>query len=385
MPGPVKDLRPITLLKVIRKTLSKITLERLKPKMERYLSLSQCAYRGNRSTTDVVWSYRFLLAKVQLYCIRLFSTGIDMTAAFDTIIRSEIVKIVQEIGDEDDVRLTRALLSESTLEINLKEFDGERVVFQCNIGSPQGDGLSGPLFTLYLEKAMREVRAEMQCTPTPEDHSYPTNISERQTINLNIPHHDYHNLPKAPDEMTYADDADFIFSSIISQSKLNKDVGSILKKYNLLVNEEKTENVALIRGDRNNEMWRQSIKLGSKLGDIEDINRRKSLATVSFKNMTEMWLKGQAYISLSDRLDLFDALVMSIFRYNSACWGLRKSDILSINSFHRSLLRKVCNIKWPDKISNIKLYRLTKRKPIIIDITIARWKYFLIEIYGEKL
>ena len=37
MPGPVKDLRPITLLKVIRKTLSKITLERLKPKMERLL------------------------------------------------------------------------------------------------------------------------------------------------------------------------------------------------------------------------------------------------------------------------------------------------------------------------------------------------------------
>ena len=286
------------------------------------------------------------------------------------------MKFVQEIENEDDVRLTRAPLSESILEINLKVFDDERVVFQCNIGSPRGDGLSGPLFTLYLEKAMREVRAGMQCTPTPEDHSYPINISERQTINPNIPHHDYHNLPKAPDEMTYADDADFIFSSIISQSKLNKDVGSILKKYNLLVNEEKTENVALIRGDRNNEMWRQSIKLGSKLGDIEDINRRKSLATVSFKNMTEMWLKGQAYISLSDRLELFDALVMSIFRYNSACWGLRKSDILSINSFHRSLLRKVCNIKWPDKISNIKLYRLTKRKPIIIDITVARLKYF---------
>ena len=86
----------------------------------------------------VVWSYRFLLDKVQLYCIKLFSTGIDMTAAFDTIIRAEIVKIIEEIGDEDDVRLTRALLSESSLEINLKEFDGEKVVFQCNIGSPQG-------------------------------------------------------------------------------------------------------------------------------------------------------------------------------------------------------------------------------------------------------
>ena len=32
MPCPPKDLRPITLLKVIRKALSKITLNRMKPK-----------------------------------------------------------------------------------------------------------------------------------------------------------------------------------------------------------------------------------------------------------------------------------------------------------------------------------------------------------------
>ena len=376
MPGPVKDLRPITLLKVIRKTLSKITLERLKPKMERYLSHSQCAYRGNRSTTDVVWSYRFLLAKVQEYNLTLYSTGIDMTAAFDTIIRSEIIKIIEEIGDEDDVRLVRALLSESTLEIHMKDFDGERIVFQCNIGSPQGDGLSGPLFTLYLEKAMRDVRAEMQCTPIPSEHSYPVNSSERQITAVATPQHDYHRLPAVPDEMTYADDADFVSKSLISQNKLNKDVGTLLKKHNLLVNNEKTENLTLMRGNRNTEMWRQSTKLGSKLGDIEDINMRKALAIDSFNKMHHMWIKGQAYISLSDRLDLFDALVISVFRYNSSCWGLRKTDIISLNSFHRNLLRKVCNIKWPDRISNIKLYRLTKRKPIIIDITTARWKYF---------
>ena len=74
---------------------------------------------------------------------------------------------------------------------------------------------------------MREVRAEMQCTPTPTDHPYPTNPSERRTATL--PHHDYHSLLTVPDEMSYADDADFVSKSIISQRKINKDVGSIVK------------------------------------------------------------------------------------------------------------------------------------------------------------
>ncbi len=65
MPGPAKNLRPITLLTVLRKTLSKIALARLKPKIEKYLHPSQSAYRPNRSTTDVMWSYRWILAQTE--------------------------------------------------------------------------------------------------------------------------------------------------------------------------------------------------------------------------------------------------------------------------------------------------------------------------------
>ena len=65
MPGPPKDLRPVTLLKFIRKILEKITLKRLKPRFEIYLPPSQSAYRNGRPT-DIIWSYRWLLAKVQV-------------------------------------------------------------------------------------------------------------------------------------------------------------------------------------------------------------------------------------------------------------------------------------------------------------------------------
>ena len=146
MPGPAKDLRPIILLRVIRKCLSKITLTRLKPAMEEYLSPSQSAYRNGRSTTDIVWAYRWILAKVIEYEIKIHSTGIDMTAAFDTLVRETLIRIVEEIADKYTARMVRVLLSDTILEVKAQDTDCETIKFESNIGSPQGDSLSGPLF-----------------------------------------------------------------------------------------------------------------------------------------------------------------------------------------------------------------------------------------------
>ncbi|GFR98825.1 endonuclease-reverse transcriptase [Elysia marginata] len=54
--GPPNNLRPITLLNSLRKALSVITLNRIRPDVERYLSNTQSRFRPNRSTADVVWS-----------------------------------------------------------------------------------------------------------------------------------------------------------------------------------------------------------------------------------------------------------------------------------------------------------------------------------------
>ena len=56
--GPTKYLKPITLLEVIRKILSKIFMGRTDNKINNHLSQSQSAYRKSRSTTDAVWAHR---------------------------------------------------------------------------------------------------------------------------------------------------------------------------------------------------------------------------------------------------------------------------------------------------------------------------------------
>ncbi|KAK4307731.1 hypothetical protein Pmani_020521 [Petrolisthes manimaculis] len=60
------------------------------------------------------------------------------------------------------------------------------------------------------------------------------------------------------------------------------------------------------------------------------------------------------------KIRIFKACVESIFLYNSELWTVNKTTANKIHSFHRRMLRKAINIKWPRKISNEQLYNKTK-------------------------
>ena len=95
--GPVTNLRPVILLPVIRKILSNVVLARIKPKVDEYLYLSQSAYCEKRSTGDIIWAYRWIIAKAQKAKEKIYITGIDLSSAFDTIIREKLVVILETI------------------------------------------------------------------------------------------------------------------------------------------------------------------------------------------------------------------------------------------------------------------------------------------------
>ena len=123
--------------------MSNIVLHRIQPKVEDYLSASQSAYRPNRSTSDIVWAHKFLTARIQKYRETIFITGIDMSSAFDTIKRKELLEILETFLDDDETRIIRYLLSDTSIEIKTNS-NVTVEPFNTNVGSPQGDGLSGP-------------------------------------------------------------------------------------------------------------------------------------------------------------------------------------------------------------------------------------------------
>ena len=157
------------------------------------------------------------------------------------------------------------------------------------------------MFVIYLEAALREVR-----------------------ICLEIP-------PGELTELAYADDVDFILENADKAKKIIPTVQTKLATFNLKVNTTKTE---ITEVGRRKEEWKKVRKLGSLLDTKADIQRRKTLATVAMKDMFKIWIRKNK-ISEKRLLRLYNALVLPILLYNCGTWAPTKSDLESLNAFHR--------------------------------------------------
>jgi exonuclease III len=353
--GPVKNLRPVILLPIIRKIMSIIVLARIRPAYEQYLSPSQSAYRSDRCTADLVWAHRWIIAKAHVKQIAIDITGLDLTAAFDTINREELLSILEPIVNEDEMRMIRLLLSNTTLEIRTKGVQTEP--FESNIGSPQGDSISGVLFNIYLEDALRRIRAQINEEDIHIEHNY---SRQPQT--------------RLPSEMIYADDTDYPTIEDETKRKRLDATYRTLPERNLKVNEDKTEHTRISRG-ANEKSWRSVKKLGSLLGDREDIARRKQLATAAMNDLENVWIRNDR-IKRATRLNLYNALVKPVLLYNCNTWGMSAKDASDLDAFHRQQLRRVLGIRWPQTIRNTILYETCNSSPISAYITRQRWKLF---------
>ena len=260
-----------------------------------------------------------------------------MSSAFDTICRKKLLSELVTFLENDDIKLIRTLLANTTLTFTSGK---QTVTIKTTIGTPQGDSLSPILFTIYLEAAMKELRKLL-----------PTN--ERLTK-----------------ELIYADDVDLIFDTEEEAQKYVPIISSTLRQWNLKVNESKTE---ITRIERYQEEWKKVRKLGSLINESEDIKRRKVLAQNAFNELKNIWTRKDK-IREQKRIQLYEALVIPILLYNCGTWGLTKQNLESLNTMHRKHLRNIIGVHWPEKISNPDLYDRCKVKPISHRVKEQRWK-----------
>jgi hypothetical protein len=348
-PGEMKSLRPIVLLNTLRKTLSLITLHRMRPNVEKFLPHSQSGFRPFRSTADAVWTHKWMIARVMKAREEIHILGHDMSRAFDTISRQLLIDELKNIIDQDSWRLALSLLERTTLQARIGR--ALSTPFETNIGTPQGDSLSPVLFIIYLELAMRELRAA--CPRPPSDNS-------------------------VPQEIIYADDMDTISKSLDFIAQTEAAAPAALDRWHLLVNSDKTEHTTLKRGEETTteqEPWRNTKKLGTLLGDTQEMHRRKQLAAAAFQSMKRIWSRKQHNkISVALRLRLYNAYVLPVLTYNACTWALSQTEQEELDAFHRRQLRKVIGIKYPRIISNEWLYMRCNTQALSHTIRGARWR-----------
>ncbi|GFS05210.1 endonuclease-reverse transcriptase [Elysia marginata] len=127
------------------------------------------------------------------------------------------------------------------------------------------------------------------------------------------------------------------------------------------------------------EDWKKVKKVGSLLGDTEDIERRKQLSNLALEKLSRIWIRNDKVKQVT-RLNLYRALVKSILLYNCGTWSLTKQEEHKLSTIHRRQLRTILNIKYPIVIGNNALYQKTSETPISLTILEARWR-----LYGHVL
>ena len=89
----------ISLLSIAGKILARILLNRLMKHLEQgLLPESQCGFRKERGTIDMVFAARQLQEKCQEQNVDLYSTYVDLTKAFDTVSREGLWRIMAKYG-----------------------------------------------------------------------------------------------------------------------------------------------------------------------------------------------------------------------------------------------------------------------------------------------
>ena len=126
-----------------------------------------------------------------------------------------------------------------------------------------------------------------------------------------------------------------------------------LHRYNLKVNIDKTEKTSLSKCE---DAWRSTKKVGSLMGDKEDVERRKQLSNAALYKLKNIWI-GKDKIKHNIKIKLNKALLKSILTHNCGTWALAQTELNKLDAFYRKQLRKVLNIYYPTKISNKTLYK----------------------------
>ncbi|XP_065193065.1 uncharacterized protein LOC135824262 [Sycon ciliatum] len=271
-------------------------------------------------------------AKTQRHPFTYHMLGIDMSRAFDTINRQRLLEVMDGVVGPDERKLLRLLLERTTLVVRVGQATSES--FSNTVGTPQGDGLSPVLFTCYLEAALRDVLSHLP--PRPE--------SDRL-----LPH-----------ESRYADDVNYYSTSLDWLRAALPIIAKVLESWSLYVNTQKTEWVTVSSTTEN---WKTVKQLGSLMATNEDIQRRKQWATIAFKNMYTLWLRRE-HVSEARRVRLYNAYVLPTLLYNCCTWGSTKAVSDKLDVFHRQQLRSLLGIHYPNRITNIELYRRCQSQPI---------------------
>ena len=354
------NYRGISLLSIAGKIFTRILLNRLSIHITpEVVPETQCGFRSNRSTADMI----FCLRQLQEKCIEqdrpLYIVFVDFTKAFDTVGRTGLWQLLRKYGcPEKFTTMIEALHTGMMANVSVGGEVSE--TFGVTNGVKQGCVLAPTLFSIFLSAMLVEAFRGMG------DGVY---IQSRQSADLfNIAH--FRAKTKTTQilvrELLYADDSALVVHSAEEIQRIVDAFSDASKKFGLKINIKKTEVLYQPNSTRTRE---EDIMVdGNKLNSVSEftylgsttssdgridaeIQRRMAKASASFGRLRQrLW--NNHHVSTRVKGTIYRAIVLSTLLYGAEAWTVYRRQVKKLHAFMMRHLRSIMKLTWKDKVTN---------------------------------
>lgn len=390
------NYRGISLLSIAGKILARILLNRLIANIsENCLPEAQCGFRSGRSTIDMVFAIRQIQEKCIEQRMGLYAVFIDLTKAFDTVNREALWTILSKLGCPAKFTTLIQLFHEDMTGQVLS--NGEYTdSFNISNGVKQGCCLAPVLFNLYFTQVLTHAVKDLDIGIYIK---YRTDGSLFDLRRLNAR---TKTIEKLILDALFADDCALMAHTEDHLQTILNCFADASKLFGLTISLGKTEVLVqaapntvkpnpVITIDNTQLTCVDNFKyLGSNIssdGSLDkEITSRIQKACQALGKLRVKVLQRHS-ISLSTKIKLFKAIVLTSLLYGCESWTPYRRHIKKLEQFTTRSLRTIMGIRWQDKVTNQEILDRAKMSSIesLLIKSQLRWTGHVIRMEDHRM
>ena len=203
-------------------------------------------------------------------------------------------------------------------------------------------------------------------------------------------------------DLLYADDCAIVAHSEEELQQLTNSLSEATKKFGLTISIKKTE--VLHQPAKASASSQPDIQIDGKvLNNVDsftylgttlsstntldrEISSRVSKANASFGRLRKRVWKERG-LRQDTKCSVYRAVVLTALLYGCEAWTLYSSHVKLLEQFHQRCLRQILNIKWYNRISNVKVLEKARMPSIEAMLTQSqlRWSGHLVRMEDSRL
>jgi hypothetical protein len=362
--GDCNNYRGISLLSIVGKLFGRVVLSRLQQLADRVYPESQCGFRAQRSTTDMIFTLRQIQEKCREQKTPLIVAFVDLNKAFDTVSREGLYSVLEHIGCPP--KLMSIIKSFHEGMQGAVVFDGTvSDPFFMRRGVRQGCVLAptlfGIFFSLLLKTAFGDDQQGIHLHTRADGKLYNVSLlkSKQKRDDLFV------------DNLLFADDAAFVATSQCELQTIMDKFSRACALFSMSINARKTVVLAqgyavtpkIVLDGTPLESVDKFCYLGSTVTsnlspDAEIDVRIGKAATMFGKLSTRVWQN--KHLTRKTKIVVYQTCILSILLYGAETWTSYAKHERRLNTFHMRCIRNILGIHWKDRVTNQRVLEVAQ-------------------------